>query len=215
MKNQKIIIGISSAVLILAFVVGASFYKKNQAKQISFLAQENIEVFIRDHSPTMGSEQPAAVIVEFLDPECESCRRFYPIVKQIIAEHPGKIKLVIRYTPLHKNSKFAVRILEAARQQGKFWETLQLLFEKQPLWGDHHQPRPELIWDFLPQLGLDIEKIKQDMDNPAIEKIMQLDMADAVQLKVRGTPTFFINGKALESFGEEPLRAAVLEAINN
>ena len=95
--------------------------------------------------------------MEFLDPECESCRELYPYVKQIMAKHKDRVRLVIRYAPFHPNSEFAIRILESLRLQGKYWEGLELLFEHQPEWGSHHNPKPELIWGLLPELGVDVD----------------------------------------------------------
>jgi protein-disulfide isomerase len=209
LKNQKIVIAASALILVLAFIVGRNYYKGEREKEMGFLASENIDLFIRDHSPTMGSDKAKVIIVEFLDPECETCRDFYPFVKKLMADNPGKIRLVLRYTPFHQNAKFVIRILEAARKQGKFWESLGILFKYQSNWGGHHNPRPELVWDYLPMVGVNVEKIKDDMNNPATEKIIEQDITDGRKLKVQATPTFFINGKPLKSFGYRQLQEAV------
>jgi len=213
MKNQKVLLGATALVLIIAFVLGGYFYKSNQEKQMGFLATENAELFIRDHSPVLGDKDAKVYVVEFLDPECESCRAFYPTVKKILADHPGKIKLVVRYTPFHKNSKFVIKVLEAVRKQGKFWEALALLFHYQPQWGNHHNPRPDLIWDYLPLAGVDVKKVREEMNDPATDKIIEQDIADGRALKVRATPTFFVNGKPLQRFGHQQLRNMIEEEI--
>lgn len=210
MNKQGLLIGIVTAVLVALFAGGAFFYKKQQAEKAGFLARENAEVFVRGHSPAYGDENAPVYLVEYLDPECEACRAFHPFVKKLLADHPGKIRLVVRYAPFHGNSKFAIRILEAARMQGKYWQTLDVLFHYQPLWGDHHHPQPELIWDYLKEVdGLDIDKVRQDMNSAHIEKLIEQDVADMTTLEVRQTPTFFINGKPLQEFGFEQLEAAV------
>jgi len=213
LKNQKIIIGVVASILIALFIFGGNFYKSKKTEERKVVAQENSTAFEREHSPTLGPIDAKVQLVEFLDPECESCRRFHPIVKNIMKEHEGKIRLVIRYVPFHRNSRFAISVLEAARKQGKFWETLDRLFETQPEWGDHHNPRPEKIWDYLPGLGLDLEKVKNDVHDPSINNVINIDFADSKKLQVKGTPTFFINGKPLENFGEQPLRAAIKKAL--
>ena len=71
-------------------------------------------------------------ISEFLDPECESCRMFAPKVKKLVEMYHGQVKLVIRYAAFHKNSKHAIRVLEATRKQNKYKESLNLLFDYQP-----------------------------------------------------------------------------------
>ncbi len=213
MKAQKSIIAVAGLTLIILFAVGNYLFKVDQKKKLGFLAHKNFQTFVRDYSPTLGPDDAKVVLVEFLDPECESCRAFYPFVKKIMADHPNKIKLVVRYMPFHGNSKMVIRILEAARKQGKYWETLETLFYYQPKWGSHHHPRPELIWEVLPEVGLNIEQLKSEMTNPSFDKIIEQDFADGKTLQVRATPTFFINGKALEQFGYQQLEDAIKKAI--
>ena len=94
-----------------------------------------------------------------------------------------------------------VKILEAAGQQGLFSETLQMMYDTQPQWASHHHPRPEKIWAFLPQIGVDVSRARREMQDPRFVNIIEQDLVDAQQLGVRKTPQFFVNGKALMSFG--------------
>ena len=213
MKKQLIVL-ISSVVLILLFVLGVNFYKKHQAKKYSFMAQENASTFVREHSLTLGSDDAKVYLVEFSDPACETCSAFHPFVKKLIAANRGKIKLVVRYAPFHNGADYFVRILEAARKQNKYWETLEVMYKTQGYWASHHNPQPHLIWRFLPNTGLDIEKLRKDMDDPEITKIIQQDLADAKTLNVRKTPGFFVNGKPLISFGRKQLLELVQSEIN-
>ena len=125
----------------------------------------------------------------------------------------GKVQLVVRYAPFHQNSQIAIRALEAARMQGKYWEALELLFEKQPEWGNHHNPRPELIFDFLQSLNLNMERLKKDMESPLITKMIEQDYEDLRILNVRGTPSFYVNGRPLLNFGIGPLTELVKEEV--
>jgi protein-disulfide isomerase len=210
MKNKKLMtVIITIGLLIVAYFVAASFYKEKVSKEVEEKSQKQSELFVREYSAKTGPESARVTIVEFLDPECESCRQFYPYVKEILRKNKDKVQLVIRYAPFHPNSEFAVRIIEAARLQGKYWEALELLFKYQPQWGSHHDPKPELIWEYLPELSLDVEKLKQDMNDPRITSIIKQDILDAKTLDVRATPTFFINGKPLEKFGLNYLQQAV------
>lgn len=209
MKNKIVLISLSVIVLTGVFVGASQLYKSSEQERIDFLAKENSDLFVREYSPVKGDGHAEIYVTEFLDPECESCRGISSFVNQLMEDYKGKIKLVIRYAPFHQNSRFAIKVLEAARVQGKYWETLDLLFRHQPEWGDHHNPRPELIWTYLPTIGLDIEKLKKDMENPKIDQIIEQDLKDLQQLGVKGTPTFFVNGKPLENFGGSYLREAI------
>ncbi len=201
-------------VLIALFLITSFYYKDQQAKMYDFMSQNNYSTFVRDHSQTLGSDDAKVILVEFMDPACETCAVFSPLVKQMMAANPGKIKLVIRYAPFHDGAQYFVKILEAAKKQRKYWETLDVMFKSQPHWASHHNPQPEKIWQFLPKAGLDLEKIKKDMNDPAIVKLIEQDLADAKALKVRKTPGFFVNGKPLVNFGREQLYQLIQSQIN-
>jgi len=217
--KKYVLFGASCLVLILGFIYGSSYYKDQQAEKLGFMAKENASTFVRDHSQTLGSDDAKVYLVEFMDPACETCAAFSPFVKQMMKANPGKIKLVLRYAPFHDGAEYFVKILEAAKKQGKYWETLDIMYRSQPHWASHHNPQPQKIWQFLPMAGLDLELIKKDMNDPAIAKLIEQDLADAKTLQVRKTPGFFANGKPLQTFGyrqlQELLHSELRESYQN
>ncbi len=192
-------------VLIGIFLATSLYYKDQQARMYDFMNQNNASTFVREHSQTLGKDDAKVFLVEFMDPACETCAAFSPLVKQMMEANPGKIKLVLRYAPFHDGAEYFVKILEAAKKQGKYWETLDVMFKSQPQWASHNNPQPQKIWQFLPRAGLDLTQIKKDMNDPAIAKLIEQDLADARTLNVRKTPGFFVNGKPLETFGSKQL----------
>ena len=200
-------------VLIATFYFGASYYKTWRAEELGFMAQDNASTFVRPHSPTLGNDDAKVYLVKFSDPACETCAAFSPYTKQALDAFPGQIKFVLRYAPFHQGSKEVVRILEAARKQDKFWQTLELLYSRQGFWTKHHRVVIDRVWSLLPEVGLDIERVKEDMNDPRITAIIQQDLADARSLGVRKTPGFFVNGKPLQPFGSGPLAALVKSEI--
>jgi protein-disulfide isomerase len=211
--KQKTLFIAAAAVLLLVFLVGTFAYKSQKADQSAQLAERNREHLVRFHSPTLGKADAPVVIVEFLDPACETCRAFYPFVKKMMAENPDRIRLVLRYAPFHKGSDKVVAVLEAARKQGKFWPALEALLAAQADWAPHHTPQVGLVWKHLEGLGLNIEQIRFDMVAPEIARLIANDLDDARVLNVTKTPEFFVNGKPLPAFGYEPLKALVEEAL--
>lgn len=201
-------------VLIGIFLATSFYYKNQQARMYDFMAQNNASTFVRDYSPTLGSDDAKVYLVEFMDPACETCAAFSPLVKQMMKANPGKIKLVIRYAPFHDGAEYFVKILEATKKQGKYWKTLEVMFKSQPHWASHNNPQPQKIWQFLQEAGLDLEQIKKDMNDPAIVKIIEQDLTDAKTLNVRKTPGFFVNGKPLETFGSKQLYQLIQSEIN-
>ncbi len=212
---KYVLFGVSALLLIGAFLFGSSYYKGQKAEKFGFMAQENAATFVREHSQTLGADDAKVYLVEFMDPACETCAAFTPFVKKMMAESNGKIKLILRYAPFHDGAEYFVTILEAARKQGKYWETLDVMYKSQPYWASHHNPQPEKIWQFLPKVvGLNIEQLEKDMKDPAIVKLIAQDLADAKTLEVKKTPGFFVNGKPLQSFGYKQLYQLIQTEIN-
>lgn len=211
--KKIVLFGLACLALIIAFVFGSSYYKGKQAEKYGFMAKENASLFVRDHSQTLGSDDARVYLIEFMDPACETCAAFSPFIKQMMDVNPGKIKLVLRYAPFHQGADYFVKILEAAKKQGKYWETLDVMYKTQRFWASHHNPQPQRIWQFLPQVGLNLEQLKKDMEDPAIVQIIEQDLADAKTLNVRKTPGFFVNGKPLQTFGYRQLEQLVYSEI--
>lgn len=215
MKNKAFLIG--SVLLAAAFFIGFVVWTKKQAIDNPTLSERlkiDSQLLVREHSPIKGNRNAPIVIVEFLDPECEACRAMHPIVKRLLSEYEGKVQLVIRYMPFHGNSKLAASALEEAREQGKYDEALDILFEKQPEWADHGHPRPELIPVMLSKLGVKIESLETNKVLAKHAWKVDLDQVDGNKVGVRHTPTFFVNGEMLDDIGYEPLKSAIEKSLN-
>jgi protein-disulfide isomerase len=169
---------------------------------------------IRDHAPILGPADAPVTIVEFFDPACESCRAFHPVVKRIMADFPGKVRVVMRYAPFHGPSEEAVRILEAARAQGLFEPVLEALYAAQPVWASHNGPRIDAAWEAARRAGIDQARANVDKMAPAVTAILNQDRADLQTVGIRGTPTFFVEGKPLAEFSPKGLFDAVKAAVD-
>lgn len=210
MKNDKyLLIGIA-ALTITIFLWGARWYTHSQDKKQTSPINWNGPPLIRSYSPSLGNADARVTIVEFLDPECEACSALFPVVKKVLKEFDDdQVRLIVRYMPFHGNSAYAASILEAARKQGKYWEALETLFERQPDWASHHQPKPELLLGYMKDLGLDMERVSASLQDEEVRSKIKQDEEDGRQVGVTGTPTFFVNGKKLEHLGYEPLKSAI------
>jgi len=213
--KQKILFIVAAAILLLAFLVGAWVYKSGGTDQPAQLADPIYTQLVRMHSPTLGKPDAKVQIVEFLDPACGACASFYPRLKEILAANPDEIRLVLRYAPFHKGSGAVVAVLEAAKKQGKFWPALEALLASQAKWTRNHIAQVDLVWKQLEGLGLDLERVRVDMKDPAIMRAIGQDLDDAKALSVNKTPSFFVNGQPLQRFGYEPLKALVDEALGS
>jgi len=205
---------VATAILfILLFIIATTIYNNKKDKELSSASLQKIEHLQRDYSPTMGPPDAKVTIVEFFDPACGTCSAFYPFVKKLMKDNPGKVNLVLRYLPLHQNSDVIVSIFEAARLQNRFRQTLERAYQTRDAWIEHHVSKPEKFWVQLSELGLDMEKLNKDMQSADIAWRINLDMLDAKQLNVNKTPGFFVNGKPLVHFGYEQLQQLVESEI--
>jgi protein-disulfide isomerase len=209
--NRRAIVLTISAVTIFGFAAAAMFYKGGEAPQEAPAVIQSASALVRFHSPTLGPINAPVTIVEFFDPSCESCRAFFPYLKQIMAKYPNDVRIVIRYVLLHKGSEEAVRLLESARLQGLYEPVLAAVLDAQPQW--HDDPKALKAWEAAQAVGLNVEKARETMNSARIDQILAQDAEDVKTVGVKGTPTFFVNGKPLIQFGPEPLLELVQSEI--
>ena len=208
MKKNITIIA-TAMLFILLFIMAATIYNNKKDKALNNATLDNVEYIQRDYSPIMGPAVANVSIVEFFDPACGTCSAFYPFVKKLMKDNPGKVNLVLRYLPLHQHSDVIVSIFEAARLQNRFQETLERAYQTRDAWIEHHVSKPDKFWLQLGGLGQDMEKLNKDMQSTEIARRVKQDMQDAQQLNVNKTPGFFVNGKPLVHFGYQQLQQLV------
>lgn len=168
-----------------------------------------------DHMPTVtandlqtGSANAKVTLTEYADFQCPGCGAFHPILKRLLSDfnpptggQAGKIHFVYRTFPLtqiHKNAMTSAQAAVAANQQGKFWPMHDMLFEHQSDWANLDDPTP--VFDsYAQKLGLDMPKYHQDYTSAAVKKFITDEENGGISVGVPGTPTFFINGKQIQT----------------
>lgn len=168
----------------------------------------------REYSFSTGPEDAKVTLVEFFDPACEACRAFYPFVKEILARHPEDVRLVLRYAAFHQGSDVVIRLLEIARQQDVFFPVLEALLKDQDAWASHHQPDINKAWEIAEKAGLDIAAAKNELNSERLDNLLEQENEDIRALKIRQTPTFFVNKKPLEEFGAQQLYDLIVDEMN-
>lgn len=202
--SKKIAIIFGSLAVIL---LGLGLFFRSQKNNMDSEQAKKAEgaQLVREHSYAKGKLDSTVTLVEYYDPECEACKAFYPMVNEIMDRYGDKIKLVVRPIALHSSSDMAIRLTYAAGKQGKFWEMFNLLFERQDEWGHKQFPPLDLFMKYANAIGIDAAKAREDMDSTEIKNYLGIDSSDANLLGVRGTPTFFINGKLLDKLSLQGL----------
>lgn len=197
MKGEvKILLGLGLITLII-FVGGALLLSSSQSAPAK--AGSKASVLGANNSYTIaGSDK--AVLVEFGDFECPACATAFPTVNKLLNDYQGKLTFAFRHFPIpsHVNEPIAAEAVEAAGEQGKFWEMFDKIYSHQKDWAEESTSKAEEIFlSYAKDLGLDTAKIKTAIDsNKFADKINQ-DYKDGVALGINSTPTFFFNGEMM------------------
>lgn len=169
---------------------------------------------VAGHSFVYGAADSKVTVIEFFDPECESCAAVSPYIKKEMKFYEGKVRWVFRYMPYHRNSRAAIAALEAARKQNLFLEAMELLFAKQKEWGEKQEPMNEKINSLVLSISsIDKEKYLKDLANQNVDALIAQDEAEGKQAGVKGTPTFFINGLMMERLDLDSLISRINEEL--
>ena len=149
----------------------------------------------------LGVATAKVFIVEFADFGCGYCSKFafdqYPkIDSTYIKKGVVRWKMVPFVTGMFRNSREVAEAAECSAEQGAFWKMHDLLYKRQKEWKTSSSIG-SLISKYATELKLDRTALSRCLLNPEIRKRIQRHDALAQQLSVRGTPTFFVNGRVV------------------
>jgi len=161
------------------------------------------------NQPTLGSANAPVTIVTFTDYQCPSCAALHPSLERLVKEYGDKVRLVARDFPLsqHAEALKAAEAAEAAREQGRYWEYVQVLLRNQSSLS------VEKLKSYATELGLDRTRFDSGLDSGKFKELVQLDIDDGIRLGLKGTPTLFINGRRVSVKSYEDLKALVDAAL--
>ncbi|MFG2063109.1 DsbA family protein [Micromonospora sp. NPDC048871] len=200
--------------VILVMIVGIAV-NRNIGRPAASGAPVDEAVLVREDSHRLSTAPDGKVtLVEFLDFECEACRAVHPSITEILDTHQGRITFVVRYFPIssHPNAELAARAAQAAAEQGRFPQMYAALFDNQEQWGHQNTPQTDRFVGYARDLGLDVDRFRQDLDAPATARRVAADRADGETVGVRGTPTFFLNGRELTGVRTQSDMIAAIDA---
>jgi protein-disulfide isomerase len=170
--------------------------------------QQNQAELLRDpETPSTGNPNGDVTIVEFSDYQCPYCKKAHAAVKSVVASD-GKVKLVYKDLPiLGEASKIAAVAALASIKQGKhdaFHDALM---------SNTAKLDADRIFGIAASVGIDVAKLKTDMEDPKIKAIIDRNMALAQELGVRGTPAFVVGKQFVPGAVEAPaLQQLIVDA---
>ena len=155
----------------------------------------------RGDAPASGPAGAPVTIVAWSDYACGYCNRVQGTLDHLARLYPGQLRWVHRTLPLDDDNTLAPEAALAADAQGRFLPMNDRLYA---LGGHVDRAAVELV---ARELGLDMVRFRADLDRHAYRPSIDADMAAARALGVTGTPTFFVNGRAV--LGNQPLQVFV------
>ena len=160
-------------------------------------------------SYSKGPKDAPVVIVEWSDFQCPFCSQAAELVHQILEAYPNDVLFVFKNYPLpfHQMAMPAAKAAVAAGKQGKFFEMHDLLFKNQK------ELSPEKFIAFATELKLNMDQFKKDQDSPETAAFITGEMKEAGDVGVRGTPSFFIDGKQPAGRSFELYKSIIDEGI--
>jgi protein-disulfide isomerase len=196
-------------ILVTAALISATF-ASSAAAQAKFIGV--------DDDPVLGDAGAAVTIIEFGDYQCPSCRAFWRDVEPRLKKEyidTGKVKLVFRDFPIVQNHPEAIVAAVAAQcaaDQGKYWQYHDKLFREQDNRGQGIiRFKVTDLKKWAADLRLDVAAFNQCIDSERHKDEVAKDHADGEDIGIRGTPTFFINGRFIGGAQPYPIFKNVID----
>jgi len=217
-QDKKIILGIVAVSVVLLVGAGMFFTKQGSGQQQqTTVKQVDESILVKEDSFKIATESAQVTMVEFSDLQCPACKLAQPVLQRILEEFGGELNFVYRHFPLttiHKNAVAAAKAAEAAGQQEKFFEMVEVIFENQDSWAEERNPEEKFV-GYAGELGLDLDKFREAMESEAVADKVKRDQNDGFTAGVNSTPTFFVNGKNVGALTYPDLKAAVENEIGD
>jgi protein-disulfide isomerase/uncharacterized membrane protein len=151
--------------------------------------------------PWIGATDPLVEIEEYSDYQCPHCQRGHDDVRRLVERLAGQVRLVHRHYPLDDACNTAMKrpfhphacryalLSFCAQEQGLFWEANDYFFA-------HGRRRsPVTAEELASHVGLDAERLRSCADGERARRAIERDLASGRAQRVRGTPTFVVNGE--------------------
>lgn len=167
------------------------------------------ELFHDPSTPISGNENGDVTIVEFFDYQCGFCKRALDTILDILEEDDG-VRVVWKELPiLGPASEFAARAAMAAHRQGKYFEFHTAVM------SSRGRLTPEKVMGIASEKGVNIDRLKRDMNDPAIAAYLNETLRLARALGVNGTPGFVIGDKLIPGVIDKDRMMRLIADVRN
>ncbi|MDO8668703.1 MAG: thioredoxin domain-containing protein [Candidatus Buchananbacteria bacterium] len=164
---------------------------------ISYVKKNIItEPTVNPDSPVLGPADAPVTIFEFSCYGCPASRDIQPILKEVLAKYPDKVKLVwkdLTLPDLYPQAELAHLASRCAQEQSKFWP-----YQEQ-LWQNQNDFSLNNLKKIGQDIGLNASTLNDCITSKKFQNLIDADVSEAAQLMISGTPHFYINSQ--EIFG--------------
>jgi protein-disulfide isomerase len=189
-------------ILVIVVAVGAAFYAGHSLVHprpepvIASLPAVN-----GNSGHYRGDSNAPLTLVEYGDYQCPPCASFNIVINEVLGRYGDKVRLEFRHyplTPIHANAMQAAIAVEAAGEQGHYWQMHDALLQSQQQWA--HAENPQSAFEQIAgRIGLDQKRFMQSLQAPEeFQQRITNDIAGGRDVHIEATPTFFLNGRRLE-----------------
>lgn len=175
-------------VLIEASQALQSKQQQDMQKQAKSAIEQNAKDLFSGDMTVVGNPKGNVTLVEFFDYQCVHCKKMASVIDNLIKDN-ANVKVIFREFPIFgKSSDLASRAALAAALQGKYKEMHSALLKQDQRLNE------KLIMDTAKSIGLNVDKLKKDMDSEKVSQELKQTRALAEKLRLMGTPAFIIAG---------------------
>ena len=184
------VVGVS-VLLVFAMILGLTRMAGNEGSSVV-----NEKILISEAKLSTESGVVKVTVVDFSDMQCPACKIAHEMTTDL--RNTQGVRFIFRHFPLsgHKYSTISAKAVEAARQMGKGWEMMDVLFDLQDEWSVVSDKEIESrLVKYATSLGMDETIFNEKLKSLETEKSVGIDKSLGNNLKLNGTPTLFINGE--------------------
>jgi protein-disulfide isomerase len=146
----------------------------------------NANQLLNENMSIAGNPKGDVTLIEFFDYQCIHCKKMAPIISDLLKKNKN-VRVIYKEFPIFgKSSELASRAALAAALQGKYLAMHNALFNQENRLTD------QSIMDAAKSVGLNVAKLKVDMDSKPITDELDANRQLAEKLHLMGTPAFII-----------------------
>lgn len=170
-----------------------------------------------------GKEDSSVVLVEYADLQCPGCATMMPKISKLYEQYGDRVAFIFRNYPIsgHQNARAASAAAESAGLQGYYWQMLETMYDNRNDWISvfDTEKRTNIFVGYFNDVSDnkgDVEKFKSMLGDANIQKKIDFDKnIGSKRDNISATPSFFVNGKAIDIDGDGDIKDKIENAIND